>query len=60
MRDSKRNDRIIEELRTLWKDSPDMRFCQLVFVITRSHAGDPVYIEDDLFEAMMLARKDGH
>lgn len=47
MRNPKRIDVIIEELRSLWKTNSDLRFCQMFMNIVNSP--DPFYMEDDYF-----------
>ncbi|HEY5561949.1 MAG TPA: hypothetical protein VIK72_09400 [Clostridiaceae bacterium] len=48
MRDPKRIDEIIEELRICWKKYPDLRFGQLVYCLNQSnYNGDIFNPEDD-------------
>ena len=50
MRDPKRIDFIVEQLRAVWKEHPDWRLTQLVCnasQVEHPHVGDPFYVEDD-------------
>ena len=54
MRDPKRIDAYIEQLRAAWKTFPDWRFGQLLSnvvgaIMTRLRSGDVFYIEDEEF-----------
>ena len=49
MRDPARIDRMIEKLRTYWKQYPDLRLGQIVGNCQRAHA-DVYYVEDDEVE----------
>ncbi|MCK9556326.1 hypothetical protein M0R19_08925 [Candidatus Pacearchaeota archaeon] len=42
MRDPKRINRILKELKNIWKELPDLRLGQLI-----QNLGDVYYIEDD-------------
>jgi len=53
MRDPDRIDRILDQLRITWKRVPDWRLGQLVVNVTERP--DPFYVEDDVFEKMLLA-----
>ena len=47
MRDPDRIDQILTRLGDLWKQSPDMRFYQIIQYITPSDVSDTFYVEDD-------------
>lgn len=55
MRDPSRIDRVIEELRRIWKKYPDLRLWQL-FEYVRSHNESPAdnfYLEDEDWETIL-------
>jgi uncharacterized protein YihD (DUF1040 family) len=50
MRDPKRIDKVINELKKFWKSAPDLRLCQLLSSAARSADwinNDLFYLEDD-------------
>ena len=50
MRDPKRIDKIVRQLRTTWKQSPDLRLGQLLVIIAgASFEKNPFYYEDDMW-----------
>jgi uncharacterized protein YihD (DUF1040 family) len=48
MRNPERIDRILDNIREIWKQNPDLRLMQLLLNINLS--ADPYYIEDDILE----------
>lgn len=55
MRDINRIDRITEKLNKLWKQSTDLRLCQLISNVAyiNGYCDDIFYIEDDKFEKIL-------
>jgi hypothetical protein len=55
-RDPTRIKRITDLIRNIWKDNPDLRFYQLVELITPKSKGKTnFYIEDDELEVILKA-----
>lgn len=54
MRDPARIDRILDKVREIWAEQPDLRLCQLIGNALRE-AEDPYFIEDDRLEAALDA-----
>ncbi len=51
MRDPQRIDKIIDKIREIWKQNPDIRFWQLLFAIGYLESNeDPFMLEDDILE----------
>lgn len=48
MRDPKRINKILNLIKQIWKNNPDLRLCQLIGNCFA--AGDNYYIEDDCLE----------
>ena len=48
-RNPKRIDTVLEELEEYWKENPDLRLGQLIFILSSKHNNidDAFYIEDD-------------
>lgn len=48
-RDPDRINTVLEELEKYWKDYPDLRLGQLIFILSSKHRNidDPFYMEDD-------------
>ena len=61
MRDPARIDRIVEKLRTAWKEFPDMRLVQLIINMTSDvdYGIDLFYIEDGPIEKAIDKRLAG-
>lgn len=59
MRNPERIDPIIENLRALWKDVPDVRLGQLLINVIALCPGnpDPFYVEDDVLDLGMAATR---
>ena len=62
MRDPQRIDRVINLVKTLWKQSPDLRLCQLIsnlgFRVCQNN--DVFHVEDDALETQIKkVLKDG-
>ena len=57
MRDPARIDKIVEQLRAVWKDNPDMRLGQLFEYVKSLNQGpmDGFYVEDHEWEALLRA-----
>lgn len=55
MRDPKRIDRIVEQIRELWKKYPDMRLGQMMAFIKSLNEGpmDGFYVEDHEWEVLL-------
>lgn len=49
MRDINRIDRILETIKTIWKQNPDLRLCQLLLNLVVD-ANVLYYVEDDMLE----------
>lgn len=63
MRDPERIDLIIELLRETWKNTTDLRFCQLISSITYplTYKGKSLfYVEDDEFKKAIEEFKTSH
>lgn len=52
MKDPKRIPKIIKKLKKVWKDNPDLRFCQLIssIAVIKDKTGGFYYLQDDQFE----------
>ena len=48
-RNPKRIDTVLEELEEYWKNNPDLRLGQLIFILSSKYNNfdDPFYMEDD-------------
>jgi len=48
-RNPERIDEVIEEVKKYWKENPDLRLGQLIFILSSKHNNidDPFYMEDD-------------
>jgi uncharacterized protein YihD (DUF1040 family) len=55
MRDPARIDRIIEQLRSLWKEYPDLRLGQLLETVKSLNEGpvESFYVEDHEWEVLL-------
>lgn len=55
MRDEQRIDRILEKVKIIWKNYPDLRFCQLVDILSNLTNADieMFFLEDDKLEAKL-------
>lgn len=55
MRDPKRIDEILNELREVWTSNPDLRLCQLIVNVVNPKQSSPevFYIEDDEFRSRL-------
>lgn len=51
-RDPKRINGILGKIATIWNNSPDLRFGQLITCLREGKVSDPFYIEDDKWEEM--------
>jgi hypothetical protein len=63
MRDPERIPRILEKLRILWAEMPDLRLGQLVDnarMVSDGHDIDLFYIEDDLIEEGLERISENH
>lgn len=49
MRDPERIDKVLNTIKKIWKQYPDLRLCQLLFNITND-ANALYYVEDDVLE----------
>ena len=47
MRDPKRLDEVLSEIKKSWEKNPDWRFGQFFFNTVINEIGDPFFIEDD-------------
>lgn len=54
MRDPARIDRMLELIRKVWYDAPDLRLTQLIMNELRMNS-DPYYVEDDKLEDALKA-----
>lgn len=58
MRDPERIDLILNKIKEIWKDNPDLRLTQLI-MNALGMCSDPYYIEDnDLYPALMKYYKE--
>ena len=54
MRDPNRIDKMVEQLRTLWKKNPDMRLGQLIINLNHiKYGADVFYVEDENMETRL-------
>lgn len=55
MRDPKRIDEILNELREVWTTCPDLRLCQLIVNVVNPKEPTPevFYVEDDEFRSRL-------
>lgn len=53
MRDISRIDRILEVIKRIWKNNPDLRLCQLLLNLT-TDANMLYWVEDDELESALI------
>ena len=59
MRDSKRIDEVLKELKTYWNNNPDLRLGQILCNVGRAYnMEDPFYLEDDKLIYVLKAYND--
>lgn len=53
MRDPNRISIVLNQIEKIWRKHPDLRFCQLVYIITQTGEQDSFYLEDEDFLARL-------
>lgn len=53
MRDSKRIEPLLDDIKKLWEENPDLRLGQLLSVLCSMHSVDIFYVEDDRLQNMI-------